>query len=98
MRRGTTPIVKFELPFGTEVVKTAKITFMQNNKIILEKKEECVVEGNSVSVTLTQEESFLFNSRFKASVQLRVVAQGDVVLSTDVQDLEVEECLDSEVL
>lgn len=98
MRLGTTPKYTFELPFGTESVKKAKITFRQMSKIILEKTSDCVIKEKAVEISLTQEETFLFDPRFKVDVQLRVVTQGGDVLSTDIYSFDVVECLDKEVL
>ncbi len=98
MRIGTTPTFSFELPFEVSAVRTAKITFRQNRTIILEKKEDCKLEGNVVKISLTQEETFLFDPRFKMDVQLRVVTVGNDALSSDIYSAEVEECLDREVL
>lgn len=98
MRIGTTPTYTFQLPPEAVDVKTAKVTFRQNRTVVLEKKEECVISDKTVKVSLSQEETFLFDARYKTDVQLRVVTMGGDALSTDVYTLDVAECLDREVL
>ena len=98
MRLGTTPTFEFEIPLEAKVVTRAKITFRQNRTIIVEKKDECVIGEKKISVDLTQEETFLFDPRYKADVQLRVVTPEGEVLATDVHTIDVLECLDREVL
>ena len=98
MRVGTTPTYVFQLPEGADSVKTAKVTFRQNRTVILEKKEECIIEDNVVKVSLSQEETFLFDARYKTDVQLRVVTPSGDALSSDIYTLEVAECIDREVL
>lgn len=75
MRVGTTPTYTFKLPFAGDSVQKVKVTFRQNNKVILEKTDECLLEGDTVKVTLTQEETFMFIYPGKAEVQLRIKTQ-----------------------
>ena len=98
MRVGTTPTYTFKLPFATDVVSKAKVTFRQNNKVVLEKTDVCVLEGDIIKVSLTQEETFMFTFPGKAEVQLRIVTQGNDALASAPFLFLVEECLDKEVL
>lgn len=98
MRVGTTPTFTFKLPFGTDVVQKAKITFRQNNKVVLEKTDDCVVDADMVKVSLAQEETFMFTYPGKAEVQLRILTQGNDALASAPFLFLVEECLDKEVL
>ncbi len=98
MRIGTTPTFTFELPISTDLVRKAKVTFRQNRTIVLEKKEECMLKDNCISVSLTQEETFKFDPRYEANAQLRVVDTAGSAFSTDIYTIEVKECLDREVL
>lgn len=98
MRVGTTPTYTFKLPFEVDNVQKVKVTFRQNNKVILEKTDECLLEGDMVKVTLTQEETFKFAYPSKAEVQLRIKTQGDDALASAPFLFLVEECLDKEVL
>ena len=100
MIRGTTPMHSFELPFGVEVIKSGVVTYVQENETILEKElTECNLEGNIVSVKLTQEETLKFNCANRyVFVQLRLLTQGGDALASDVMTIEVKRCLNSEVL
>lgn len=103
MIRGTTPTITMKLPTTVSVVTIKKATFT------IEQSGKCVIkrtfndktinkgEGNSVLVTLTQEESLLLSARNKAYVQLKAKLEDGTVVShqpipmvvTDIQDEEV---------
>lgn len=99
MRRGTTPTHVFEVPINIADIKELKITYCQENAIVLEKKlKDCKNTENKVNVTLTQEDTFLFREHIPANIQLRVLDVYGHVTSTDVASIPVLGCLDSEVL
>ncbi len=97
MYRVTTPTHTFYLPFDTNAISKLIITYKQNGKTILEKTEDEVqMNHNAISVTLSQEETFLFMVR-PVSVQLRVKI-GDRVLASNILKLSVDEVLNEEVM
>ena len=99
MRLGTTPKHTFTFPFETDLIQELKITYSQNKKIILEKYlDDFVIDGNTLSVTLTQEETFLFAGDVNVELQARVLTMGGDALSSDIRIITAERCLDSEVL
>lgn len=98
MRVGTTPTYTFKLPFSVDTCKKVKVTFRQNNKVVLEKTDDCILDSDVVKVTLTQDETFMFVYPGKAEVQLRVLTQGNDALASAPFLFLVEECLDKEVL
>jgi hypothetical protein len=99
MRRGTTPTHQFELPFETDLLKDIEITYQQSGKIILQKhKEDCDCIGSCVSVTLTQEETFLFRNELPVEIQTRVLTDEHGVLASDIYRVSCERCLSDEVL
>lgn len=99
IRKGTTPIHIFKLPFPTNEVGAAKATYKQGGKIILEKKlEEAVADGNSLAWKLTQEETFEFSDTKPVEIQLRVVTFDAQALATKVFTEQVYRSLDEEVL
>ena len=64
MIQGTTPTHTFNIPFDTSMVKEVKILYAQDDVKILEKKNgDCTLTGQSISVTLTQEGTFLFDRK-----------------------------------
>lgn len=99
MKRGSTPTHNFTLPFSAEEADEIEITYQQNNETILTKyKDDCVVEGRNVSVTLTQEETFEFTSEENVEIQVRVLTKGGDVLPSNIIRVSCERCLSEEVL
>lgn len=100
MRRLTTPTHIFNIPFETDLIEKMRIVYAQNEEIILTKElSDCVLSDKSVSVTLTQEETYLFdNKKHAVEIQLHILTTGgDSVVSNIIRVL-VEKCLDTEVL
>lgn len=99
MRLGTTPKHTFTFPFETSFIKELKITYAQNKKTVLEKYlDDCEVDETSVSVYLTQEETFLFVENVNVEVQARVLTTAGDVLASNIRIVTAERCLDREVL
>ncbi|MBQ7292173.1 MAG: hypothetical protein IJW79_00390 [Clostridia bacterium] len=99
MRLGSTPKHEFTLPFDVYFVKEFKVTYKQNNKIILEKYlSDFEANDNTLSVTLTQEETFLFIEGVNVEVQARVLTTEGDVLASNIRIITAERCLDREVL
>lgn len=110
MYRATTPTHYF--CFGESNPKSFKsilITYVQNDKIILEKTKADLTFGTKVvdeetkyyaSVQLTQEETKLFSAKPNASVsvQIRAVDQSDTVVASCKDKISVLDVLNDEVL
>lgn len=95
---GTTPTHIFRLKIDTSLVKVAQVTYEQWGKIVLQKKtKDCEMEGNKISVSLSQEDTFLFEAS-EVKYQLRVKTTSGKTLKTKVFTMSLEECLDREVL
>ena len=99
MRKGTTPTLTFRLPFEVDLLSNAKVTFSQGGNVILEKKLcDCDASQNLLSVTLSQEETFLFECDSVAQVQLRCVTPTGEAFASAVFTTFIARSLDSEVL
>lgn len=99
MRLGTTPKHTFTFPFETSLIQELKITYSQNGKTVLEKHlVDCEIGDNFCSVTLTQEETFLFAGCVAIAIQARVLTVGGDALASDIYYVESGKCLDREVL
>ena len=99
MIRGTTPTHVFTLPFDTSEVKAVLITYAQKQEVLFEKStEDCVMNGNKVTVDLTQEETFEFNCTHSGQVQIRVLTDSGKVYASVVKKIDIETCLSKEVL
>lgn len=99
MRQGTTPTHTFTLPFDTSTLSAVKITYAQSGEVKLQKKTpDCVLSGNTVTVELTQEDTFLFEADKTVLIQVRVLTLGGDALSSAPVRVSVYVCLDKEVL
>lgn len=97
--RGTTPTHTFTLPFDTEIVGKIKVTYAQNDVVVLEKEQAaCECSGNTVTVRLTQEDTFKFDCKQCVQIQVRVLTQTGDALVSEIKHIGVRKCLDGEVL
>lgn len=97
--RGTTPTHTFCLPFDASMIKTAKIVYAQEDKEIFCKRlEDCDVDGTTIQTTLTQEETFMFDSKKLVQIQIRILAVDGSAHKSNVMKASVDKCLDDEVL
>ena len=99
MRRGTTPTHTFEIPFDTSNIKTAMVIYAQEDAEVFRKETgECNFDGNKISVKLTQEETLKLKCAQTVQIQLRILTNDGEAMATDVRDVSVGKCLNSEVL
>ena len=99
MIRGTTPTHTFKIPLDAGGLKSVMVIYAQNNVEVFRKETaDCTLDGNSISVTLTQEETLKFNHRNHVQIQLRLLTDRDEALASDIKVVDVKECLNSEVL
>lgn len=99
MIRGTTPTHIFKVPLDPSTLTAALISYAQNDQVVLEKKlNACTLGDGSISVTLTQEETLLFDCHLPVQVQLRVLTADGRALATRVRHVSVDKCLSEEVL
>ena len=94
MRRGTTPKHTFTLPFDCSEITKLSIAYAQNNEVIVEKTiTDCEIDGNTLSVVLSEEETLRFDdSKRCAEIQLRV-ARGEKKSASDVIKVAVDKIL-----
>lgn len=99
MIRGTTPLHVFTLPINTALCKEIKITYAQDDHpVLMKKKNDCTLNGNTVSVRLTQQDTFLFDHEKNVQIQVRVLTLTGEALCSTVKRITVGRCLESEVL
>ena len=97
--RGTTPTHTFKLPFDTAIVQSAAVLYAQDDVVVLVKEaKDCAMQGNEISVTLTQEDTLLFDCHAKAQIQIRVLTTDGQALASDIRIVRVGKCLSNEVL
>lgn len=98
MIRGTTPTHTFNLPFDTALVDKIKITYAQNGVVILTKeKADCKLEGNFVTVKLSQENTLKFDAS-RVQIQIRVLTIGGDALASDIVTKPCKDVLEGGVL
>lgn len=99
MIRGTTPTHIFRLPFNTSLIDEVRIIYAQSDEQILVKETvDCNLDGNTISVTLTQEDTFKFDCKKCVQIQVRVLTAGGEALASKIKHIDVEKCLDNEVI
>lgn len=99
MRRLSTPTHTFTLDIDMMIVKTIRIVYAQDDSVILVKRDEDVlIDGNTVSVRLTQEETRLFSASSTVSIQLDVLTTDGDVLHSDIIKTLVQDVLLDEVV
>ena len=108
MYRATTPFHKFVFKkINPETFKVLNIYYSQQGVELLKKqKSDCTfstieTEDEDIytaSVTLTQEETKLFKSRYPVKIQLRGLTETGQALATDEYEIEVKDVINDEVL
>ena len=85
MYRGTTPTLKFTLPFDTSTLDAVWVTIAQGGKVIINKeKSDCDLKGTDISVTLTQAETLALTAGNKTEIQLRVLTTDGLALASEI--------------
>lgn len=100
MRRGTTPTITFTLPFDTAgVIKDLRASFAQDNEIIIEKKiVDCTLDGNTVSVDLSQEDTLKLTHDKAVKIQVKILTIDGQVIASIPRSVPCGEILNTEVL
>lgn len=99
MTRGTTPTHTFTFSVDPSDAKDFVITYVQKGKIVLEKKkDDCMISGSTISVTLTQEETLKFDHTSMVEIQAKVLMTGGTVLASNIFTAYVSRVLNEEVL
>lgn len=99
MKRGTTPTHTFTLPFDVSLVAKARILYSQNGAPVLTKEgSDITMVDNTLSVKLSQEETFKFDYNKYVEIQVRVLTQTGEVLASNIVPVSVGQCLEEEVL
>lgn len=94
MYRGTTPKHTFTLPFDCAEITKLSIAYAQGDDVIVEKTlSDCEINGNTLSVILSEEETLRFDVNKRcAEIQLRV-ARGETKSASDILKVPVDRIL-----
>lgn len=97
--RGTTPTQTFMIPFEKSLIKEVEIVYVQDDAIILTKTEkDCHIVDNTISIDLTQEDTFKFDSDSRLYIQIRILTTNGKVWGCKPKRLSVDKCFSDEVL
>ena len=96
---GTTPTHIFKIPFDTSQLKEIRISYAQDDAVIVEKTtSDCVLEGDKITVTLSQADTLKFSHQMPVEIQLKVLTVDGCVLANDAIRVRAKEVLNKEVL
>ena len=97
--RGTTPTHTFTIPFEQEYVSDLKITYFQNKKQVFVKDiNQVKISGRDINITLTQEETYLFEAGKEVLIQVKIKTKDNTVLNSDIIKMRVDASLNNEVI
>lgn len=87
MRRGTTPTHEFVVDVDMTSATAIYITYKQRDKVILEKNiDDITVTDTKLMVTLTQEETLMFNINNIVEIQIRAkMDTGEAIASNIIK-------------
>lgn len=92
MIRGTTPTITYNFPFAVSSIDKIRIYFLQGKETIITKDEDdCTMADQSVSVTLTEEETYMFNAKKRVETKSRFLLSNGTVGGTKGKYIDVEE-------
>lgn len=99
MIRATTPTHIFNLPIETDLIKELLITYSQRKTPVIDKQlDDCVLDGKTIAVTLTQRDTARFSDRRPVEIQLRVLTTSNTALAGTITEVDVDRVLDDDIL
>ena len=99
MIRGTTPTITCTFPYAVSSLSAIRIYFIQGNETLLTKKEtDCTFNGYNASVTLTEEETFLFTAKKRLEIKVRYLKTDGNVCGTRSKFVDVYDTGDEAIL
>jgi hypothetical protein len=105
MRQGTTPKHTFSIPFDTSNVGKVRVYYAQKDsrsgetvRKITKTESDVAMEGNTISLRLSQEDTLLLEGNKVTLIQLRVVTKAEESFVSDIVTVMTEQCLSDEVV
>lgn len=97
--QGTTPTHKVTLPFDTGVIKCVRFVYSQNGEVkVVKSTEDITMDGATLSVRLTQEDTFSLSHTMRVQLIVRVLTITGDALASEPISMTVRGCCDCEVL
>lgn len=98
MRQGTTPTIQITInDIDLNEMQNIYVVFEQNGYILKKESSDLDIEGNVISVLLSQEETLNFKEG-TCNIQLRMITKGGVAIASHVKTTKVYRVLNKEVI
>lgn len=98
MRQGTTPTIQITInDIDLNEMQNIYVVFEQNGYILKKESSDLNIEGNIISVSLTQEETLNFKEG-TCNIQLRMITKGGVAIASPIKTTKVYRVLNKEVI
>lgn len=98
MRQGTTPTIQITInDIDLNEMQNIFVVFEQNGYILKKESSDLDIEGNVISVLLSQEETLNFKEG-TCNIQLRMITKGGVAIASPIKTTKVYRVLNKEVI
>lgn len=98
MRQGTTPTIQITInDMDLNEMQNIYVVFEQNGYILKKESSDLDIEGNVISVLLSQEETLNFKEG-TCNIQLRMITKGGVAIASPIKTTKVYRVLNKEVI
>ena len=98
MRQGTTPTIQITTnDIDLNEMQNIYVVFEQNGYILKKESSDLDIEGNVISVLLSQEETLNFKEGI-CNIQLRMITKGGVAIASPIKTTKVYRVLNKEVI
>ena len=98
MRQGTTQTIQITInDIDLNEMQNIYVVFEQNGYILKKESSDLDIEGNVISVLLSQEETLNFKEG-TCNIQLRMITKGGVAIASPVKTTKVYRVLNKEVI
>ena len=100
MIRGTTPSYTFTFPFAVSTLSTLYISFGQAmDEIAISKSlTDCTVDGNSVTVSLTQSDTLALSADRPVFIQIRAKDTDGIAYASDMAKINLGDVIKEGVI
>lgn len=98
MRQGTTPTIQITInDIDLNEMQNIYVVFEQNGYILKKESSDLEIEENTISVSLSQEETLNFKEG-TCNIQLRMITKGGVAIASPIKTTKVYRVLNKEVI
>ena len=98
MRQGTTATIQITInDIDLNEMQNIYVVFEQNGYILKKESSDLDIEGNTISVSLSQEETLNFKEG-TCNIQLRMITKGGVAIASPIKTTKVYRVLNKEVI